>query len=57
LNCSKQLLERNRWAKIGVPYIKIGRRVLYRKADIINFLQKQKVYCSACDAGTSLELV
>lgn len=56
LNCSKQLLERNRWAGEGVPYIKIGRRVLYRKTDIINFLQKQKVYCSTSDAGTSLEL-
>ena len=28
LDCSTQLLERNRWAGIGVPYIKIGGKVL-----------------------------
>jgi hypothetical protein len=31
LSCSTQLLERNRWAGGGVPYLKIGRKVLYRK--------------------------
>ncbi len=51
LNCSKQLLERNRWAGLGVPYIKIGRKVLYRKSDVLKFLQQQKVYCSTSDQG------
>jgi hypothetical protein len=32
LNCSTQLLERNRWARAGILYIKIGRKVLYRKS-------------------------
>lgn len=43
LNCSTQLLERNRWAGGGVPYIKIGRKVLYRKSDVIQYIQNQKV--------------
>lgn len=33
LDCSTQLLERNRWEGKGVPYLKIGRKVLYRKND------------------------
>ncbi len=40
LDCSTQLLERNRWAGDGVPYIKIGRKVLYRKSDILQWLAK-----------------
>lgn len=39
LSCSTQLLERNRWAGTGVPYLKIGRKVLYRKTDVQDFLQ------------------
>jgi hypothetical protein len=44
LSCSTQLLERNRWAGDGVPYLKIGRKVLYRKSDVLDYLQQQKVY-------------
>ena len=51
LNCSTQLLERNRWAGQGVPYLKIGRKVLYRKSDVLGFLQQQKVYHSTCDVS------
>lgn len=51
LSCSTQLLERNRWAGGGVPYLKIGRKVLYRKSDVLNFLQQQKVYHSTSDEG------
>lgn len=40
LDCSVQLLERNRWAGQGVPYIKIGRTVRYRKLDTLNYLQQ-----------------
>lgn len=50
-DCSTQLLERNRWAGTGVPYLKIGRKVLYRKSDVLNFLQQQKLYRSTCDEG------
>ncbi|HAU1322089.1 helix-turn-helix domain-containing protein [Legionella sainthelensi] len=51
LSCSTQLLERNRWAGGGVPYLKIGRKVLYRKSDVLNFLQQQKIYYSTSDEG------
>lgn len=44
LDCSVQLLERNRWAGQGVPYLKIGRTVRYRKLDILNYLQHQCVH-------------
>lgn len=53
LSCSTQLLERNRWAGTSVPYLKIGRKVLYRKSDVLGFLQQQKVYRSTSDEGQS----
>ncbi|QDQ40838.1 helix-turn-helix domain-containing protein [Legionella geestiana] len=51
LSCSTQLLERNRWAGGGVPYLKIGRKVLYRKSDVLDFIQQQKLYRSTSDEG------
>jgi hypothetical protein len=51
LSCSTQLLERNRWAGTSVPYLKIGRKVLYRKSDVLGFLHQQKVYRSTSDEG------
>ena len=53
LNCSTQLLERNRWAGEGVPYLKMGRKVLYRKSEILNFIQQLKTYRSTSDQGQS----
>lgn len=41
LDCSFALAERNRWAGIGVPFIKIGAFVRYRKHDILVYLEKQ----------------
>lgn len=52
-SCSTQLLERNRWAGTSVPYLKIGRKVLYRKSDVINFLQQQKLYRSTSEESQS----
>jgi hypothetical protein len=57
LDCSTQLLERNRWAGQGVPYIKIGRTVRYRKQDILHFLLQQKIYYSTSDTGQPLGCV
>ncbi len=57
LDCSTQLLERNRWAGIGVPYIKIGGKVLYRKSDVQTFLKQQKVYRSTSEQGQSSSFV
>ncbi|WP_252582387.1 helix-turn-helix transcriptional regulator [Legionella lytica] len=57
LSCSTQLLERNRWSGIGVPYIKMGRKVLYRKSEVLDFLQRQITYCTSSDQDQSLALV
>ena len=57
LSCSTQLLERNRWAGSSVPYLKIGRKVLYRKSDVLDFLQQQKVYRSTSDEGQALAAI
>lgn len=40
IDCSKAKLERDRWQGGGIPYIKIGRRVKYRKADVLNWLDQ-----------------
>ncbi|HAT1776577.1 DNA-binding protein [Legionella pneumophila] len=57
LSCSTQLLERNRWAGMGIPYLKIGRKVLYRKSDVQEFIQQQRVYRSTSDEGQLLSAV
>lgn len=54
LSCSTQLLERNRWAGTGIPYLKIGRKVLYRKSEVQEFIQQQRVYRSTSDEGQLL---
>ncbi|HAT8823340.1 helix-turn-helix domain-containing protein [Legionella pneumophila serogroup 1] len=57
LSCSTQLLERNRWAGTGIPYLKIGRKVLYRKSEVQEFIQQQRVYRSTSDEGRLLSAV
>ncbi len=42
LNCSDALAERNRWAGSGVPFLKMGRSVRYRKSDIIDWIELHK---------------
>jgi hypothetical protein len=46
---SKAQAERNRWAGAGVPFIKIGRSVRYRKYDILAYLEKYRVQESTTD--------
>jgi hypothetical protein len=53
LHCSTQLLERNRWAGEGVPYLKMGRKVLYRKSEVLGFIQQLKTYHSTSSQGQS----
>ena len=38
-DCSLATLERDRWAGNGVPFIKMGRLVRYRKSDIRVWLE------------------
>lgn len=38
--CSLATIERDRWIGIGVPFIKMGRLVRYRKSDIRAWLEQ-----------------
>jgi len=38
-DCSLATLERDRWIGTGIPFIKMGRLVRYRKADIRAWLE------------------
>ena len=38
LDVSEALLERHRWAGTGIPYLKLGRAVRYRKSDVLAWL-------------------
>ena len=37
-NCSLATIERDRWAGTGIPFIKMGRIVRYKKSDIHTWL-------------------
>ncbi|MGZ4956189.1 MAG: helix-turn-helix domain-containing protein [Methylobacter sp.] len=39
-DCSTATLERDRWAGGGIPFIKIGRAVKYRKTDVLAWLEQ-----------------
>jgi hypothetical protein len=41
LACSPGKAERDRWAGNGVPFIKLGGAVRYRKSDILEYLNSQ----------------
>jgi hypothetical protein len=41
LNCSEAKLERDRWAGVGIPYIKIGRHVRYVKRVVVESVQRE----------------
>lgn len=51
LDCSTQLLERNRWLGAGIPFLKIGRTVRYRKKDVLDYLENQNAYHSTSEAS------
>ncbi|MGZ5054440.1 MAG: helix-turn-helix domain-containing protein [Methylobacter sp.] len=39
-DCSTATMERDRWAGGGIPFIKIGRSVKYKKADVLAWLEQ-----------------
>jgi hypothetical protein len=41
-NVSVALLERDRWQNTGPKSIKLGGRVLYRKADVLKWIEQQE---------------
>lgn len=46
LDCSIATIERDRWIGDGIPFIKIGRLVRYRKTDIKTWLDKHALFQS-----------
>jgi len=48
-DCSTSKLERDRWAGTGIPYLKIGSSVRYRKSDVLAFLGSLPVYKSTSE--------
>jgi hypothetical protein len=40
-HCSNAQLERERWLGIGPRYLKVSSRVLYRKADVLDWIAAQ----------------
>lgn len=47
--CSKAKLERDRWAGTGIPYLKLGWQVRYRKADVLAALASLPTYRSTSE--------
>lgn len=50
-DCSLATLERDRWIGIGVPFIKMGRLVRYRKSDIRAWLELHNPVKSTSQGG------
>ena len=38
---SESWLERQRWLQEGIPYLKVGRNVLYDELDVLAYLEAQ----------------
>ena len=49
--CSKFTMERDRWNGNGIPFIKIGRAVRYRKSDVLAWLEKCQTFNSTSEAA------
>lgn len=57
-DCSIATLERDRWAGGGIPFIKIGRAVKYRKADVLSWLGKHQTQLStSIEARRELDIM
>lgn len=48
-DCSTATLESNRWRGIGIPYRKVTGRVLYRKCDVVAWLEKHALVQSTSE--------
>jgi hypothetical protein len=40
---SKSLLQNWRWLGKGIPYYKVSKKVLYRKSDVINYIEQYRI--------------
>lgn len=43
---TSKTLECDRWKKCGIPFRKVGGRILYKKSDVINFLESHALVTS-----------
>lgn len=50
LNCSLATLEHGRWAGSGIPFLKVGHLVRYRKADVQHWLSERQPVQSTTQA-------
>jgi len=55
LDCSTSLAERNRWAGLGVHFVKVGKAVRYFKKDILAYLEKCGIQPSTSQSGVKSE--
>lgn len=43
LTVSEETLAQNRYLGQGIPFIKVGKRVRYQLADVVTYLENQRV--------------
>jgi hypothetical protein len=48
--CSTGNIERDRWLGRGVPFIRIGHSIRYRKADYLAWEKQHQLVCSTAEA-------
>lgn len=48
-DCSESLCERDRWAGRGPRFVKQGRLVRYRKADVVEWLNSHQMFSSTSE--------
>lgn len=53
-DCSTFTIERDRWAGCGVPFIKTGRLVRYRKTDIRLWLDQHQAFQSTTQMQSAI---
>jgi hypothetical protein len=46
---AEKTLEQNRWRGVGVPYKKISGKVLYRKSDVVAYLENYRLVSSTSE--------
>lgn len=43
LGVSKRLLQQHRSTGIGIPYSRIGRKVIYSKTDVVEYVDRHRI--------------
>ncbi len=56
-DCSLATIERDRWAGTGIPFVKMGRLVRYRKTDIHAWLGKHTSVQSTSQVSVDAEVL